>query len=79
MAQIDIPPELFKEIDQTRPPTVSPAEYVTQAVREKLDKEHRAEEFLRLAAENREAMLARGLTEEQVIADFEAWRRERHG
>ncbi len=78
MPQIDLPQDLFQQIDATRPPTVSTSEFVAVAVREKLEKERRAEEFLRLVEGNRQAMLAQGLTEEDVIADFEAWRRQGH-
>lgn len=78
MPQIDLPQDLFQQIDATRSPTVSTSEFVAVAVREKLEKERRAEEFLRLVEGNRQAMLAQGLTEEDVIADFEAWRRQGH-
>lgn len=78
MPQIDISQALLQQIDDTRPPAVSTSEFVAIAVREKLEKERRAEELLRLVESNRQAMLAQGLTEEDVIADFEAWRRQRH-
>lgn len=75
MPHVDLPQDLFQQIDQTRPDSLSPTEFVAQAVREKLESERRREELRSLASQNRQAMLDRGLTEEELLDDFKAWRR----
>jgi hypothetical protein len=75
MPQVEIPLDLFQQIQAALPTSGgSPDQFVSQAVQEKLDKQDQREEFLRLSDKNREAMIKQGLTEEQVLADFDAWR-----
>jgi hypothetical protein len=73
MPQVEIPQDLFQQIEAALPMSTSPDQYVSQAVREKLAKEEHREEFMRLVAKNREAMVKQGLTEEEILADFDAW------
>ncbi len=75
MPQVEISQDLFQQVQQALPVSGSPDQFVSQAVREKLDKQQQREEFLRMVAKNREAMVEQGLTEEEILADFDAWRR----
>ena len=74
MPHVDIPEDLFQQIQQMLPASEDADQFIAQAVREKLENKKRREEFLRLAALNQQAMQEQGLTEEQVLADFESWR-----
>lgn len=74
MPHVEIPQDLFQQIQAALPVSGSPDQFVSQAVREKLAKEEQREEFMRLVAKNREAMVKQGLTEEDILADFDAWR-----
>jgi hypothetical protein len=74
MPQVQIPQSLFDQIESVVPATTSPQEFVVQAVRDKLSWEERKSEFYRLSDETRAAMEAKGLTEADVLADFEASR-----
>ena len=74
MPQVQIPQSLFDQIESVVPATTSPQEFVVQAVREKLSWEGRKSEFYRLSDETRAAMETKGLTEADVLADFEASR-----
>jgi hypothetical protein len=74
MPQIDIPQDLFQQVDQTRPRSVSTAEFVAQAVREKLDRDDRMTRLDELTGRIRRSMLEHGVTEEEVLTDFEAHR-----
>jgi hypothetical protein len=74
MPQIDIPQSLFEQIERVVPTAISAEEFVVQAVREKLSSEGRKYEFYRLSDDTRRAMAAKGLTEADVLADFEAAR-----
>mgnify|MGYP001288859248 CR=1 FL=1 len=75
MPHIDLPQDLFQQIDQLRTGSLSTTEFVAQAVREKLETQRRTEKLRRLADDNRRAMLEKGLSEEDILADFEAWRK----
>ena len=75
MPQVDIPQDLFQQIQRVLPPSGTADEFVHQAVRDKIEWQKRREEFLRLTSLNRQAMEAQGLTEEEVLADFEVWRK----
>jgi hypothetical protein len=79
MPQIQIPQSLFDQIETVVPTTTSPEEFVVQAVREKLSWESRKQEFYRLSGETRAAMAAKGLSEADVLADFEATRQSSNG
>jgi hypothetical protein len=74
MPQIYIPQSLFEQIERVVPGAASPEDFVVQAVQEKLSWEGRKSEFYRLSEETRAAMAAKGLTETDVLADFEASR-----
>jgi len=75
MSEIQLPNTLVDQIAAAGVPTGSVDEFVEQAVREKLHEEERRKEFHRLTAKIREAMLAKGLTEDELLADFEKQRR----
>jgi len=74
MPHIDIPQELFKKIEAALPVSGTADQFVQQAVVEKLAQKEHLEELLRLANENRQAMNQQGLSEEEILADFESWR-----
>jgi len=75
MLNIQLPDNLLQEIEAAGVTGSAVDAFVQQAVREKLDEEERRKEFHRLTAKIREAMLAKGLTEEEILADFEKHRR----
>jgi hypothetical protein len=75
MPHIELPSELFQQIEISLPTGGAVDEFVEQAVREKLHGEERRKEFHRLTAKIHEAMLAKGLTEDEILADFEKQRR----
>jgi hypothetical protein len=52
--------------------------FVEQAVREKLDWESRRAEFYRLSSQLRQAMKDRGITEEEILTEFDSFRRTMH-
>jgi hypothetical protein len=79
MPQVQIPQVLFDQIETVVSATTSLEEFVVQAVREKLSSEERKSEFYRLSEETRAAMLAKDLTEADVLADFEAMRKTSNG
>jgi len=67
MPHVDIPQDLFQQIQQVLPASKSADQFITQAVREKLASDQRSEEFLRLSDITRQAMLESGLTEEKLL------------
>jgi hypothetical protein len=76
MSQIHIPDVLVAQIEATGVTGGAVDEFVQQAVREKLDWEARRQEFRRITSRLRQAMQDQGLTEEDILADFESFRRE---
>ena len=74
MPQVEIPDAVFERIDQVRPESQSVADFVQHAVQEKLAWEERKREFYRLSDETRMAMSNRGLSEAEILADFESFR-----
>jgi len=74
MPQIHIPETLFAEIEKMLPPSASAAEFVVQAVREKLSVEDRKREFYRISDQNRAAMTEKGISAAEILADFESVR-----
>ena len=48
--------------------------FVQQAIREKLNDEERRKEFHKLTGRIRESMLVKGLTEDELLDDFEKHR-----
>jgi hypothetical protein len=79
MPQINIPDSLFREVEKALPNAVSPDEFIVMAVREKLSFEGQKSEFYRLSDQTRAAMTARGLTEADVLAEFESARHACNG
>jgi hypothetical protein len=75
MSHVELPDSLLQQIQATGLSDGAVGEFVQQAVREKLHEEQRRKEFHLLTAKIREAMLAKGLTEEEILADFEKHRR----
>ncbi len=76
MPHVDIPQDLFQQIQQVIPPSGNTEQFIAQAVREKLASNEQREEFLRLSDITKQAMLERGLTEEELLEDFEKRRRQ---
>lgn len=76
MSQIQISDALLQQIQSAGVTGSAVDAFVEQAVREKLHEEERRKEFFRLTDKVREAMLAQGLTEEEIIADLENERRK---
>lgn len=76
MLPIELPENLLQQIESTGVTGSAVREFVQQAVREKLAADERRREFLRLSSEIRAAMLAQGLTEEAILAEFERERRK---
>jgi hypothetical protein len=76
MPHVDIPQDLYQQILQVIPPSGNTEQFIAQAVREKLASNEQREEFLRLSDITKQAMLERGLTEEELLEDFEKYRRQ---
>ncbi len=74
MAVITISDELLQRVEQYRPGNLSTAEFVADAVREKLAWQQRRAEFVRLSDETRRQMDNQGVSEVEILADFEAFR-----
>jgi hypothetical protein len=74
MLQVNIPDTLLSEIEKVVSAPTSLEDFVVEAVREKLSWEGRRREFYRLSDETRAAMKAKGLTEADILNDFEAFR-----
>jgi hypothetical protein len=75
MCHVEIPDVLIEQIKPAGLPGVAVEEFVRQAVRDKLSAEERRKEFHRLASETHQMMVEKGLTEVEVLADFENQRR----
>lgn len=71
MLQIELPESLLQQIESTG---ITVPEFVQQAVREKLAADERRKLFYRLSDEMRAAMHRQGLTEDQLLAEFDALR-----
>jgi hypothetical protein len=76
MPQVNIPDTLFSEIEKAIRLPISPEDFVVAAVREKLSWESRKEEFFRLSDGTWAAMLAKGLSEGDILRDFASVRQE---
>ncbi len=74
MPHVEIPQDLFQQIQQALPASGTTDQFVSQAVREKLAGEQRREEFFRLSDITRQAMVQQGLTEDEILEDFESQR-----
>jgi hypothetical protein len=76
MAQIHIPESLLSAIERILPPSVSVEDFILQAVREKLAFEDQKREFYRLSDRIDLAMTEQGLSEADILRDFESHRSE---
>jgi hypothetical protein len=74
MAEITIPDELLQQVENVLPESVSTETFIADAVREKLFWQKRKAEFYRLSDETRRGMDERGISEAEILSDFEAFR-----
>jgi hypothetical protein len=74
MPQVELPAELFQQITHNIPTGGSVDDFVREAVERKLADDQCRKEFFRLSDQMRAAMLEQGLTEEELLADFDALR-----
>jgi metal-responsive CopG/Arc/MetJ family transcriptional regulator len=74
MAEITLPDELLEQVERALPESVSADEYVADAVREKLAWQDRKAEFFRLSDGTYRLMEEKGLSETEMLADFETFR-----
>ena len=74
MAVITIPDELLQRVEQSRPGSLSTAEFVADAVRDKLAWQKRQAEFFRLSDETRRQLDLQGIGEGEILGDFDAFR-----
>ena len=79
MAQVFLPDTVFQEIQNALPASVSADEFVLRAVRDKLSFEERKRRFFELSDRTRAAMIEKGITEEEILADFEEFRHKMIG
>ena len=79
MPQVYIPETLFKEIEKTLSEASSADNFVIQAVREKLTLLEHKQEFYRLSDRTQAAMRERGISETDVLTDFERFRNDLNG
>lgn len=75
MPQVELPPDLFEKVEHSLPTGGSVDEFVRDAVEYRLAVQDRRAEFFRLSDLMREAMHKQGLTEEEILAEFDARRR----
>ena len=73
MAVITISDELLERVEQSRP-SLSTAEFVADAVREKLAWQERRAEFFRLSDETRRQLDKQGIGEAEILRDFDTFR-----
>jgi len=76
MPQIDIPQDLFQQIQQALPPSETTDQFIQEAVRKQLAWQERRAEFFRLSDITRQAMAAQVLTEVELLEDFYNERRK---
>ncbi|MCI0331925.1 MAG: hypothetical protein L0228_01710 [Planctomycetes bacterium] len=75
MSQIQIPDALLQQIEAAGVTGAAVDAFVQQAVREKLVADQRRTKFFSISDEMRAAMNEQGLTEQQLLAEFDALRR----
>ena len=75
MPQVDIPDLVFQQIEQLRPESQSAADFVLHAIQDRLAWEDRKREFYRLSVETRRLLSKQGISEADVLADFESFRK----
>ena len=76
MPPIDIPTDLFQQIQQALPASGDTGQFVQQAVREKLAGQQRKAEFFQLSDLTRQALEERGISEADLLEDFDKQRRQ---
>jgi len=76
MPHVDIPQDLFQQIQQMLPACENTDQFIQAAVREKIAWKERSNEFRKMSDLTKQAMLERGLTEEELLEDFEKHRRQ---
>jgi hypothetical protein len=74
MLQVTIPEDLLREIEQALPPSASAEEFVIDAVRQRLSWQEKKQEFYRLSDQTRRAMAEKGVSEAQILGEFESFR-----
>lgn len=74
MPQVEIPDVVFQQIEQLRPESQSAADFVLHAIQDRLAWEDGKREFYRLSDETRRSLSKQGITEADVLADFESSR-----
>ena len=74
MSHVELPDTLLQQIQASGLSGGAVDEFVQQAIREKLAGDERRKEFFRLSDEMRTAMQEQGLTEEGILAEFDALR-----
>lgn len=74
MLQIHLPDSLLAEIESAGVTGSAVDGFVQQAIREKLAADERRKVFYRLSDKMRTAMHQQGLTEDQLLAEFDALR-----
>ena len=79
MAHIEIADELFRQIKKHVSDFRAAEQFVAEAVREKLDWQQRQAKFYELSDETRRRMVNRGISEAEILADFQASREGRTG
>ena len=79
MPQINIPDTLFHEVEKSLSGAVSPADFVVAAVEEKLTAEACKKEFMTLSDQTRSTVTEQGLTELDVLTEFDTLRHSPNG
>jgi hypothetical protein len=74
MPQVTISDDLFRAVAESTSDTLTADQFVADAVREKLAWQARKREFFRLSDATRQTMMERGVTEEEILDDFETFR-----
>jgi len=76
---INIPEPLLHDIENSLLGSASPADFIIAAVKEKLTSEAHKKEFWKLSDQTRAAVFERGLTEFDVLKEFETSRHPSNG
>jgi hypothetical protein len=76
MPHIDIPSDLIEQIRQSLPTAGTVDGFVRAAIEDKLAWQGRRDEFNRLTDDIRRTMSESTITESEIIAEFDALRRE---
>jgi hypothetical protein len=76
MVHIAIPEDLFESLKNTAPASMPAEDYVVELLREKRATKEQQKEFYRLSDRTKSAMAQKGITEEDILNDFESFRKE---